>query len=79
MLMSRHQYIGQNRVMKTANSFFENVTQFKYFGTTVTNQNLIREEIKRRTKYGSACYHSVQNILFSRLMTKNLKLRTYKT
>jgi hypothetical protein len=28
---------------------------------TVTNQNLIQEEIKRRLNSGNACYHSVQN------------------
>jgi hypothetical protein len=48
-------------------------------GTTVTNQNLIQEEIKRRLNSGSACYHSVQNLLFSRLLSKNLKIRICKT
>jgi hypothetical protein len=33
--------------MKIIKRCFENVAQFKYFGTTVTNQNLIQEEIKR--------------------------------
>jgi hypothetical protein len=47
MLLSRHQNVGQNRDIKTANRSFENVSQFKYLGTTVTNQNLIQEEIKK--------------------------------
>jgi hypothetical protein len=32
---------------------------FKYLGTTVTNQNLIEEEIERRLSSGNASYHSV--------------------
>jgi hypothetical protein len=47
--------------------------------TTVTNQNLIHEEIKRRFNSGNVCYHSVQNLLSSRLLSKNLKIRIYKT
>jgi hypothetical protein len=46
---------------------------------TVTNQNLIQEEIKRRLNSGNACYHSVQNLLFSRLLSRNLKIWIYKT
>jgi hypothetical protein len=46
MLLSRHRNVGQNRDIKIENKSFENVSQFKYLGTTVTNQNLIREEIK---------------------------------
>jgi hypothetical protein len=46
---------------------------------TVTNQNLIHEEIKRRLNSGNACYHSAQNLLSSRLLSKNLKIRIYKT
>jgi hypothetical protein len=48
-------------------------------GTTTTNPHLIQEEIKRRLNSGNACYHSVQNILSSRLLSKNIKIRIYKT
>jgi hypothetical protein len=61
MLFSRHQNAGQNHDIKIATRSFENVAQLKYFGTIVTNQNLIRE-IKRRWNTGNACYHSVQNL-----------------
>jgi hypothetical protein len=46
MLVSRDQNAGQNWEIKIGNRSFENVSQFKYFGTIVTNQNLIQEEIK---------------------------------
>jgi hypothetical protein len=64
--------------MKMANRSFENVSQFKYLRTTVTNQNFIQEEIKRRLNSGNSCYHSVQNLLSSQLLSKNLKIRIYK-
>jgi hypothetical protein len=73
MLLSRHQNVNQNRDIKIANRSFENVSQFKYLGTTVTSQNFIQEEIKRRLNSGNACYHSVQNLLSSRLLSKKLK------
>jgi sorting nexin-29 len=63
MLLSRHQNIDRNRDIKIANRSFENVSQFRYLGTTVTNQNLMEEKIKRRLNSGNACYHSVQNLL----------------
>jgi hypothetical protein len=64
---------------KKKNRSFENVSQFKYLGMAVTNQNLIQEEIKRRPNSGNACYHSVQNLLSSCLLLKNVKVRIYKT
>jgi hypothetical protein len=48
-------------------------------GTTLTNQNSIYEEIKTRLKSGNACYHSVQNLLSSSLLSKNVKIKIYRT
>jgi hypothetical protein len=78
-LLSRHQNVAQNRDIKIANRSFENVSQFKYLGTTVTNQIFIQEEIKRRFNSGNTCYHSVQSLLSSRLLSINLKIRINKT
>jgi hypothetical protein len=54
MLLSRHQNAGQNYDIKIANRCFENVAQFKYLGTTVTNESFIQEEIKRRLNSNNA-------------------------
>jgi hypothetical protein len=79
MLLSRDQNADQNRDINMGNRSFENVSQFKYLGMTVTNQNLIHKEIKRRLISVSACCHSVQNLLSSHLLSKNVKIRIYKT
>jgi hypothetical protein len=62
MLLSRHQNAGQNHDIKIANSCFENVAQFRYLGTTITNQIMIQEEIKKRLNSGNGCYHSIQKL-----------------
>jgi hypothetical protein len=46
---------------------------------TLTYQNLIQEEIKRRLNSGNACYHSFQNLLSSCLLLKNVRIRIYNT
>ena len=61
------------------NCTFERVEEFKYLGTTLTRQNSIPEEIKIRLRSGNACYYSVQNLLSSRLLSKNLKIKIYRT
>ena len=65
--------------MKVDNSSTERVEEFKYLGTTLTVQNSIQKEIKSRLQSGNACYHSVQNLLSSRLLSKNLKIKIYRT
>jgi hypothetical protein len=53
--------------------------ELKYLRTTVTNQNLNQEEIKRRMNSSYAYYHSLQNNLSSRLLSKNVRIRIYRT
>jgi hypothetical protein len=72
MIMSRHQNSGQNQNISIANESFENVAEFKFLGTTLTNQNDIRDEIKSRLNSGNVCYYSVQNLLSSRFIYKKL-------
>jgi len=55
------------------------VEKLKYLGTTLKTQNSIQEEIKSRLKSGNACYHSVQNLLSSSLLSKNLEIKIYRT
>ena len=79
MVMSRDQNAGQNHSVRIDNSIFERVEEFKYLGTTLTIQNSIREEIKSRLRSGNACYHLVQNLLTSRLLSRKLKIKIYRT
>jgi hypothetical protein len=79
MLMSRSQNTGRKYNIKIANRSFEDVAKFKYLGTTLTDQNNMHEEIKSRLNSGNACYHSVQSLLSSRLLSRNLKVKIYKT
>ena len=65
--------------MRIDNSTFERVEEFKYLGTTLTIQNSIREEIKSRVRSGNACYLSVQNLLSSRLLSRKLKIKIYRS
>ena len=62
MVMPRDQNAGRINSVRIGNSTFERVEEFKYLGTTLTNQNSITEEIKSRLRSGNACYHSVQNL-----------------
>jgi hypothetical protein len=67
--MSGYQSARQNHSIKIANRCFENVAQFRYLGTIVTNQNLIHEEMKSRLNSGSA----------SCLLMGYVKTKIYKT
>jgi valyl-tRNA synthetase len=69
MVTSRDQNVRRIYSIKTHNSSFERVEQFKYLGTTL-NQNSIQEEIKSTLNSGKACYHSVQSLLSSSVLSK---------
>jgi hypothetical protein len=79
MLMSRSQTTGQKYTIKIANKSFEDVAKFKYLRTTLTDKNHMHEEIKSRLNLGNACYHSVRSLLSSHLLSRNLKVKIYKT
>ena len=65
--------------MHIDNTAFERVEEFIYLGTSLTNQNSIQEEIKSILKSGNACYYSVQHLLSPSLLSKNLKIKLYRT
>jgi hypothetical protein len=78
MLMSRSQKIGQKDSIKVANRSFEVVAKFRYLGTILTDQNCMHKEINSRLNSGNACHHSVQCLLSSRLLSRNLQLKYTK-
>jgi len=79
MVMSRDQNAGRSHSIKTDNNSFERLDDFKYLERTLQNKNSIQEEIKSRLKSRNACYHSVQNLLSSSLLSKNLNVKIYRT
>ena len=79
VVMSRDQNAGRSHNMKIDNGSFVMVEEFQYLGATLSNQNSIQEEINSRLKSGNACYHSMQNLLSSSLLSKNLKIKVHRT
>jgi hypothetical protein len=77
MIMSQDQHAGKNHKRKIRNKFFKWVQHLRYFGTTLIGQNSIHEEIKGRLKSGNAWCHSVQNLLPSSLLSKNINIKIY--
>jgi len=70
-----HQNARQDHDLMIVNKSFENVAKFKHLRMTVTNRNYIQEEVNSSSNSGNACYHSVQNILSSRLLSENVKVK----
>jgi hypothetical protein len=73
--VSQCQKAGQKQSIKIGNRSFESVANFKYLGTTLIDKNCIHEEIKSRLNSGNAYYHSVQSILSSCLLSRNVNVK----
>jgi hypothetical protein len=78
MLMSRKK-AGRKHGIKIENRSFGGVAKFKYLGTTLTDRNCMQEEIESRLNSGNSCYHSIQSHLSSSLLSRNVKVKIYKT
>jgi hypothetical protein len=77
--MSCRQTTRENNYIKEDNKSFENVAKFRYLAVGVINQNCIYESKRSRKKVWNACYDAVQNLLSSRLLSKNVKINKYET
>jgi hypothetical protein len=77
MLMFIYSNSGRNQNIRISNESFENVAKFNNLGATLTNQNDTRNEIKNRLKSRNDFYYSVQKLLSTRLISKNLKIKIY--
>jgi len=77
MVTSRDQNAGRSRSIKTDNSSFESVQHFQIFGNNLKVLNSIQEELKSRLKSGNACFHLVQNLWSSSLLSKNVNIEIY--
>jgi hypothetical protein len=77
--VSPKQHAGKNQNINLGNKSFKRERHFIYLETTLTNQNSTHEKNKRRLKLGTPCYHSLQNPLSSSLLSKNIKIKIYRT
>jgi hypothetical protein len=76
MLLSRHQNRSRNRDREIVNTSFENVPQFKYFRTSVTNQNVIQKEIRGDCVRSMLATIQYRTFCLPACCQKNLKIRT---
>jgi hypothetical protein len=72
MVMFGDQNAGRSHSIKTDKNFFERMEELKYLGASLTDQNSVQKEIRSKLNLGNVCYHSVQNLLSSSLLSKNL-------
>jgi hypothetical protein len=77
MVMSRDQNAARSHSIKNDSRFFDRLEGFKCLRTIFTNENSTQEEIKSRLK--TACHNSVQNLGSTSLLSKNMKIKIYRT
>ena len=75
IVVYRDQKAWRGHGMKIDITSFEMVEEFRYLGIALANQNSVQEEIKSRLQSGNACYHLVQNVLCSGLLSRNINIK----
>jgi hypothetical protein len=78
MVMSREQNAGRIHSARIDNSTFERVLIVSIFGNNFNKSKFYYGRFKSRLRSGNVCYYSVQNLLSSRLLSKNLKIKVYR-
>jgi hypothetical protein len=78
MRHSRTQTNGKEMEIEIERMKIEEISKTKYFGTTVTRDNLIEEEIKERISAGNRASFAKQKTLHSKLISKKTKMKLFK-
>ncbi|XP_061715485.1 uncharacterized protein LOC133523771 [Cydia pomonella] len=60
-------------------TIYKGVAKFRYLGCTVTDTNTREEEIDIRVQNALRCSAALHKVLVSKLLSKNIKIRIYKT
>ena len=76
--MTRNERREKGRI-RIGNHSFEEVQEFKYLGSTITENNKTSKEIKARIAAGNRSYYALKIIFQSRNASKNAKKKIYTT
>jgi hypothetical protein len=75
MLVSHHWNAEQGHDLKVANRSYDNVVQFRCVEMAAINQHLIQDKIRKELISDNTCYHSIQNLLSSCLVSRKVRIR----
>jgi hypothetical protein len=78
MEMERYRGMMANEHITVGINSYEKVKTLKYLNSLLKNQSSIHEEIKHTLRARNSNYHSVQTLLYSRLLSKNFKMKICK-
>jgi hypothetical protein len=74
MFLSQDQTTGI--IHKLATKPCQHVGKLRYIGKTVQMKTVFMKKLRENS--GNACYYTVQNVLSSRLLSKNAKFKKYE-
>jgi hypothetical protein len=73
------QKAGQKHSIEILNRSFEDVVKVQIFRNNTNKSKCMHEEIKSRLNLENACYDSVQSLLSPCQLSRNAKVKIYKT